>query len=50
MCVLVVVIGLCLVICGVYWRYPLLSPGQSDLNQGEGKVAVLCEMFDDRLC
>ena len=49
-CVLVVVIGLCLVNCGVYWRYSPSSPGQSDLNQGEGKVAVLCEMFDDRLC
>ena len=48
-CVLVVV-GLCLVGGSVYWIYSSSAPGPSTLNQGEGKVAVLCEMVGGRLC
>ena len=33
----------------VFWIYSSSAPGQSASNQGEGKVAVLCEMFDGRL-
>ena len=47
---LLLVIGLCLVGGGVFWIYSPSAPGLSALNQGEGKVAVLCEMFSDRLC
>ena len=42
-CVLVV-ISLCLVYRSDWFHF-LSAPGQSDLNQGEGKVAVLCEML-----
>ena len=48
LCVLVVV-GLCLVGGSVYWVYSLLALGPIALNQGEGMVAVLCEMFVGRL-
>ena len=33
----------------VYWVYSLLALGPIALNQGEGMVAVLCEMFVGRL-
>ena len=46
---LLVVVSLCLVGGVVFWIYSSSAPGQSALNQGEGKVAVLYEMFDGRL-
>ena len=47
---LLLVISLCLVGGGVFWIYSSPAPRQSAFNQGEGKVAVLCEMFSGRVC
>ena len=47
---MLVIIGLCLVGGGIFWTFSTPAPGQTNLNQREGKVSVLCEMFDGRLC